>query len=176
VSDSTGDVFWGLPDELLLRAHDALGRRARYWRNELGLGLASAVLLELAWSGRIGFDPGAVPGRVLLRDLTKAVDPVADMLLQLIALARRARSAEHWIGSTGRTVLIEVQTRIVSQGTVQPAPCCRLPDREEAALRALLGAMTGKAARTEQEDPATELVSSALRLAVTGAKSQICLP
>jgi hypothetical protein len=166
VSDSTGDVFWGLPDELLLRAHDALGRRARYWRNELGLGLASAVLLELAWSGRIGFDPGAVPGRVLLRDLTKAVDPVADMLLQLIALARRARSAEHWIGSTGRTVLIEVQ----------PAPCCRLPDREEAALRALLGAMTGKAARTEQEDPATELVSSALRLAVTGAKSQICLP
>ncbi|MBF9128059.1 GPP34 family phosphoprotein [Plantactinospora sp. S1510] len=71
----------GLAEELLLLGYDDKSGKATGSRIGLDLGMAAAVLVDLALAGRVAFSDGSI----VATDATPTGDPVADAVLARIA-------------------------------------------------------------------------------------------
>ncbi|QOC93705.1 GOLPH3/VPS74 family protein [Micromonospora craniellae] len=81
-----------LAEELLLLAHDDESGKATMPRISLDLGMAAAVLIELALAGRIAYAEGALT----VVDATPTGEPVTDDILARIA-ADTPHSPSSWV-------------------------------------------------------------------------------
>ncbi|MEV6780842.1 GOLPH3/VPS74 family protein [Streptomyces syringium] len=103
------------PEMLLLLATAATGGQPGLWRVELGRGLAGAILVELALSGRIAFSPGP-DGKVVVRDADRVGDPAADVCLGRLLFEDRAHSPRAWVERLADRALDETLTRLLDRG------------------------------------------------------------
>ena len=71
-----------LAEELLLLAYDDETGKATVSRIGLDLGMAAAVLVDLALAGRVVYGDG---GNLVVKDRTPTGDPIADAVLAKVA-------------------------------------------------------------------------------------------
>jgi hypothetical protein len=81
-----------LPEELLLLAYDDVSGKAKGSRIGLDLGMAAAVLVELALAGRITYSDGSI----VVADPAPIGEPIADEVLGRMA-ADTPHSAASWV-------------------------------------------------------------------------------
>jgi Golgi phosphoprotein 3 (GPP34) len=102
-----------LAEELLLLAYDDQTGKATGSRIGLDLGMAAAVLVDLALAGRIAY----VNGYLVVNDPTPIGDPIADAIL-----ARAAEDEPHtpaqWVQRLRHRLRIRVLEDLVSRGVV----------------------------------------------------------
>ncbi|GAA4894843.1 Golgi phosphoprotein 3 GPP34 [Stackebrandtia albiflava] len=104
-----------LAEELLLLAYrDDTGRNQV---SHLELGLAGALLLELAVAERID----VVDKRVTVVDSTPTGDPLLDDALARIG-ADRPRKAQFWVQKLSKRIVATVLDRLVARGTLRHHP------------------------------------------------------
>lgn len=82
-----------LAEELLLLAYDDETGKATMPRISLDLGMAAAVLVELALAGRIAYSDGAL----VAVDPTPTGEPIVDEVLTRIAADDAPRSPSSWV-------------------------------------------------------------------------------
>lgn len=124
-----------LADELLLLALDDVSGRPTS-RAHLDLGLAGAVLVDLALAGRVDMADGCL----VVTDATLTGDVVADAVLARIAERQRARRPKDWVRRLAKGLRGGVVDRLVSAGVLRREkhkvlglfPTTRLPARSQA--------------------------------------------
>jgi hypothetical protein len=140
---------------------------------ELELALAAALLIELAWAGRIS--PGPGPIRVLRPAAARGASP-QDLVLSRIVGHRRGRAAREWLPVLGPGLLLPLRRLPLPT----PADQARPPERVSAAATALAEALglreAAPAALAERTDEAVRLMSTALREALRGARAAHAFP
>jgi hypothetical protein len=82
-----------LADELVLLAHNDEGA-AELSSYSLNLGLAGAVLLDLALAGKFDVDGD---GKIVVTDATPTGDPVLDASLSTVANDKKTRTPREWV-------------------------------------------------------------------------------
>lgn len=102
-----------LADELLLLAYDDSGKPSK--NDVLDLGLAGAVLMELALAGRID----VVDKKVVVVDPAPTDDAVADHTLRRIADDGRARTPKAWLPRIKKGLRNQIAQRLVEQGVLR---------------------------------------------------------
>ncbi|GAA3126390.1 GOLPH3/VPS74 family protein [Streptosporangium carneum] len=102
-----------LHHELYLIAHDNSGKPLVH-QSSMALGLAGAVLLELALGDRLA----ATEGGVSVRDSTSVGDAVADSLIPLILRDRTARDIAFWTKKVAEDVYDRTRESLVSAGVL----------------------------------------------------------
>ncbi|WP_460865191.1 GOLPH3/VPS74 family protein [Rhodococcus aerolatus] len=100
-----------LPDELCLLGHDAESGRAH--TSHLDLGLAGAVLVELALSGRVDVDDD----RVVVLDDSPTGDALLDAALVRIAEDKPRKPAD-WVSRLQKGLRDDVLARLVEAGVL----------------------------------------------------------
>ncbi|GAA0271269.1 GOLPH3/VPS74 family protein [Cryptosporangium japonicum] len=104
-----------LPDELLLLAYDDAAGKPLVSTTTLDLGLAGAVLVELALAGRI-----AVEGKkVRVVDPSPVDDPIAEAALDRIRASSRERDPKSWLMPLGKGLRNRILDRLVETGVVE---------------------------------------------------------
>ena len=107
-------------DLLLLLTDDTTGKPL-VGSTELEHGLAGAVLLELAMSGRVDVEPGRGFGRrerMVVVDGSPTGEPVLDEALRRIA-EKPGRKPETVVGSLRKGLRATLYDRLVTQGTLR---------------------------------------------------------
>jgi Golgi phosphoprotein 3 GPP34 len=104
-----------LPEELLLIAYNDTTGRQESGAAELGCGLAGAVLVELALTGRVG----VVDGHVRAVDGRPTGDPVLDEVLARIATAKKPRKPDWWVGKLHSGIQAQLLDRLVERGVLR---------------------------------------------------------
>ncbi|NUP76245.1 MAG: GPP34 family phosphoprotein [Nonomuraea sp.] len=102
-----------LHQELFLIAHDQSGKPLVH-QHSMALGLAGAVLLDLALSERVTL----VRGRVEVADHTPFGDPVVDSLIPMIVRDRADRDARFWIKKLAEDVHDRTRQSLVGAGVL----------------------------------------------------------
>ena len=126
---------YSLAQELALIAYNDEGKRDL--NAALDLGLAGAVLLDLARAGRLMVRDG----KVVARDATPIGDPVADAALQRIADDSKLRKPQDWVKKLQKGLRTEVLDSLVHAGVMERTegrvlgvfPTHRFPSRNAAA-------------------------------------------
>ncbi|EXG79627.1 GOLPH3/VPS74 family protein [Cryptosporangium arvum] len=104
-----------LPDELLLLAFDDAAGKPLVSTTTLDLGLAGAVLVELALAGRI-----AVEGKkVRVVDPSPVDDPVAEAALDRIRASGKERDPRTWLTPLTKGLRNRILDRLVETGVVE---------------------------------------------------------
>ncbi|GAA3392027.1 GOLPH3/VPS74 family protein [Cryptosporangium minutisporangium] len=104
-----------LPDELLLLGYDDAAGKPLISATTLDLGLAGAVLVELALAGRIEVDDKKV--RVI--DSTPVDDPIVEAALDRIRAATKPRDPWSWLTTLSKGLREKVLDRLVETGVVE---------------------------------------------------------
>ena len=103
-----------LADELMLLAHDEVtGKPSR--SDVLDLGLAGAVMIELALAGRVD----VVARKLVVTDPTPTGDEVADRMLLRISADPRTRAPKTWLHKVKKGLRAQVGDRLVARGLVR---------------------------------------------------------
>jgi hypothetical protein len=102
-----------IPQELALLAYDEEGKHAS--TTSLDLGLAGAVLLELALAGRVAVENG----KVVAQDAAPTGDAIADAALQRIARDGRQRKPQAWVQKLRKGLRSQVLGSLVDAGVMQ---------------------------------------------------------
>jgi hypothetical protein len=103
-----------LAEELALLAYDDDGSTHGAGKN-LDLGLAGALLLELALAGRVG----VTDKRLAVIDPTPTGDALIDATLRRIAAERRRRTPKDWVTRIAKGVRPPVLDRLVEAGVLR---------------------------------------------------------
>ncbi|HEX2772794.1 MAG TPA: GPP34 family phosphoprotein [Micromonosporaceae bacterium] len=103
-----------LAEELLLLAYDDETGKATGSRIGLDLGMAAAVLVELALAGRIAYSEGTL----LITDSTPTGEPIADEVLGRIA-ADTPHSPSSWVQRLRHGLRDRVLADLVARGVVR---------------------------------------------------------
>ncbi|GII23374.1 GOLPH3/VPS74 family protein [Planosporangium mesophilum] len=103
-----------LADELLLLAYDDAGS-AVIDTSSLDLGLAGALLVELALAGRVG----VVDKRVVVTDPLPTGEPIADAALATIAADAKRRKPEDWVNRLDGGLRQQLLGRLVDAGVLR---------------------------------------------------------
>ncbi|WP_433129405.1 GOLPH3/VPS74 family protein [Micromonospora sp. CA-240977] len=103
-----------LAEELLLLAYDDTTGKATMPRISLDLGMAAAVLVELALAGRIAYDNGSLA----VIDPTPTGEPVADEVLGRVA-ADTPHSPASWVQRLRHGLRDRILGDLCSQGVVR---------------------------------------------------------
>jgi hypothetical protein len=101
-----------LADDLFLMAHNDVTGKPCLQPRALGLGLAGALLAELALSGRIG----AGPGGVVVANPAPLRDELASHVLGLLLSEREPLEAPTWLLFLARTAARDVAARLAVSG------------------------------------------------------------
>jgi hypothetical protein len=104
-----------LAEELLLLGYDDVSGKATTSQIGLDLGMAAAVLVDLALARRIGLADG---GLLTIRDATPTGDPIADEALVRIA-ADTPHTASSWVQRLRHGLRGRVLADLVSRGVVR---------------------------------------------------------
>lgn len=115
-----------LADDFWLMAHDELTGRARVAQRILGLGVAGALLGELAMSERVGVRDGCV----VVLDSRAPGDAVAGVVLGYLAAEGRARPVRDWLVFLGESAAERVGARLSGAGLLVAHPS-RVPLRAD---------------------------------------------
>jgi hypothetical protein len=106
-----------LADDLYLLAHDDVSGKPHLQPRPAGLGLAGALLAELAMAGAAGIVAGAVlPGERALPE-----DRLGRDVLGLIAAESQWRPVRDWLAFLSRTAVDDVAARLARAGYLVPA-------------------------------------------------------
>ncbi|WP_067508579.1 GPP34 family phosphoprotein [Actinoplanes sp. TFC3] len=103
-----------LAEELLLLAYDDRTGKATGSRIGLDLGMAAAVLVDLALAGRIAY----VAGNLVVNDTTPTGDPIADRILEKAATDDPHTPAQ-WVQRLRHRLRQHVLEDLISRGVVQ---------------------------------------------------------
>jgi hypothetical protein len=103
-----------LAEELLLLAYDDQTGKATGSRIGLDLGMAAAVMVDLALAGRIAY----VDGYLKVMDATPVGDPIADAVLAKAA-ADEPHTPAQWIQRLRHGLRTRVLADLVARGVVQ---------------------------------------------------------
>jgi Golgi phosphoprotein 3 (GPP34) len=103
-----------LAEELLLLAYDDTSGKATTSRIGLDLGMAAAVLVELALAGRIAYSDGTL----IVTDPAPTGEPIADEVLGRIA-ADTPRSPSSWVQRLRHGLRDRVLADLVARGIVR---------------------------------------------------------
>ena len=103
-----------LTDELLLLGYDDTTGK-QLLSHELDLGLAGAVLLELALAERIDVDGG----RVVVRNPAPTGDAIVDAALARIVADGKRRKPQAWVERLQKKLRAQVLARLTAAGTVR---------------------------------------------------------
>ncbi|GLY03420.1 MULTISPECIES: GPP34 family phosphoprotein [Actinoplanes] len=104
-----------LAEELLLLAYDDHTGKATGSRIGLDLGMAAAVLIDLALANRVAY---AADGYLKVVDATPLGDPIADAVLEKIA-ADEPHTPAQWLQRLRHRLRIRVLEDLCSRGVVQ---------------------------------------------------------
>ncbi|SHM93965.1 GOLPH3/VPS74 family protein [Cryptosporangium aurantiacum] len=104
-----------LPDELLLLAYDDAAGKPLISTTTLDLGLAAAVLVELALAGRIVVEQK----KVRVTDPTPVDEPVAEAVLDRLRAASKPRDPRSWLTTLSRGLREKILDRLVETGVVE---------------------------------------------------------
>jgi hypothetical protein len=104
----------GLAEELLLLGYDDESGRATTSRIGLDLGMAAAVLVELALAGRIAYSEGTL----VVADSTPTGEPIADEVLARIE-ADTPHSPSSWVQRLRHRLRDRVLADLVARGVVR---------------------------------------------------------
>jgi hypothetical protein len=102
-----------LADELILITYTEDGS-SEAARSMLDLGLAGAVLLELATAERLD----VCGGRVVVTDPTPVGDPLLDSSLAEIGADDTPRTTRHWVDALSRGLRDEILDQLVETGVL----------------------------------------------------------
>jgi hypothetical protein len=105
-------------DELYLIAHHEQTGRPHLAPRAAGLGLAGALLAELALAGAVTFDAGTVTGAVP----GQASDPLTVAVAGQIAAENPPRPVGDWLAFLARTAPADVAARLGQAGYLTPVP------------------------------------------------------
>ncbi|MFI7489494.1 GPP34 family phosphoprotein [Micromonospora echinaurantiaca] len=155
-----------LAEELLLLAYDDETGKATMPRISLDLGMAAAVLIELALAGRIAYSEGALT----VVDPTPTGEPVADAVLERMA-ADTPHSPSSWVQRLRHGLRDRILGDLCRQGVVRDVDETELgfihvhrypvvdPSVEADARRRLAAALTGAAVPDERTAALATLVA-----------------
>ncbi|MER7457143.1 GPP34 family phosphoprotein [Micromonospora sp. NPDC126480] len=155
-----------LAEELLLLAYDDETGRATMPRISLDLGMAAAVLIELALAGRIAY----AEGNVTVLDPTPTGEPVTDAVLAKIA-ADTPHSPSSWVQRLRHGLRDRILGDLCRQGVVRDVDETELgfihvhrypvvdPSVEADTRRRLAEALTGSVAPDERTAALATLVA-----------------
>lgn len=104
-----------LYQDLFLMSHHESGKPLIH-RPSMALGLAGAVLVELALSDRVTI----VQGRATVTDRTRTGDPIIDGLATLILRDRANRDVTYWIKKVADDVYDRTRHQLVASGVLVP--------------------------------------------------------
>lgn len=104
----------GLAEELLLLGYDDVSGKAIGSRIGLDLGMAAAVLVELALASRIAFADGSI----VVTDPTPVGDPIADDVLAKIA-ADRPHAPASWVQRLRHKLRDRILADLCARGVVR---------------------------------------------------------
>lgn len=104
-----------LYQDLFLMSHHESGKPLIH-RPSMALGLAGAVLVELALSDRVT----VVQGRATVTDRTRTGDPIIDGLATLILRDRANRDVTYWIKKVADDVYDRTRHQLVASGVLVP--------------------------------------------------------
>jgi hypothetical protein len=103
-----------LPEELLLLAYDDVSGKAVGSRIGLDLGMAAAVLVELALAGKVAYSDGMI----MVTDATPVGEPIADDVLRRIA-ADAPHSPASWVQRLRHGLRDRVLADLCSRGVIR---------------------------------------------------------
>ncbi|WP_305785035.1 GOLPH3/VPS74 family protein [Symbioplanes lichenis] len=103
-----------LAEELLLLAYDDRTGKATGSRIGLDLGMAAAVLVDLALAGRVAY----VAGNLVVNDPTPTGDPIADRILEKAA-ADDPHTPAQWVQRLRHRLRQHVLDDLIARGVVQ---------------------------------------------------------
>src|SRR3954470_3985338 len=103
-----------LAEELLLLAYDDQTGKATGSRIGLDLGMAAAVLIDLALVGRIAY----VEGFLKVTDPRPVGDPIPDLVLSRVA-ADQPHTPAQWLQRLRHRLRTQVLDDLVARGVVQ---------------------------------------------------------
>lgn len=103
-----------LAEELLLLAYDDETGKTTVSRIGLDLGMAAAVLVELALEGRVAYGQG---GMLIVTDPTPTGDPIADTVLEKVAGSDQHTPAQ-WVQRLRHKLRDRVLEDLVARGVV----------------------------------------------------------
>jgi hypothetical protein len=103
-----------LAEELLLLAYDDETGKATVSRIGLDLGMAAAVLVDLALANRIGYSGGSL----IAGDSTPTGDPIADAILERLS-SDTPHTPAQWVQRLRHGLRDRVLADLVSRGVVQ---------------------------------------------------------
>ncbi|GIG85700.1 GOLPH3/VPS74 family protein [Plantactinospora endophytica] len=103
----------GLAEELLLLGYDDKSGKATGSRIGLDLGMAAAVLVDLALAGRVAFSDGSI----VATDSTPTGDPVADDVLARIA-ADTPHTPASWVQRLRHGLRDRILTGLCARGVI----------------------------------------------------------
>lgn len=105
-----------LADELFFVAHDEHSGKARLHRRATGLGLAAALLSELALSGNIT----VANGTVTVTEQHPPEDDLAYRVLHQLSVQRQHQALRTWLAFLGQGAIDRVGMRMARAGYVRP--------------------------------------------------------
>lgn len=111
-----------LADEFFRLAHNDRTGRPLLSDGALGLGLAAALLGELAMVGRLT----AGDGMIYVLDRHPTEDPLSHAVLDHLATESEVRDIRTWLAFVGRTAVASVGQRMQRAGAVRPQVSRRL--------------------------------------------------
>ncbi|MDP9814164.1 GOLPH3/VPS74 family protein [Spirilliplanes yamanashiensis] len=104
-----------LAEELLLLAYDDETGKATVSRIGLDLGMAAAVLVDLALAGRVAYGPG---GMLIVTDPTPTGDPIADAVLAKVD-GDDPHTPAQWVQRLRHKLRERVLEDLVARGVVR---------------------------------------------------------
>src|SRR3712207_1238325 len=104
-----------LAEELLLLAYDDETGKATVSRIGLDLGMAAAVLVDLALAGRVAYGVG---GALIVIDETPTGDPIADAVLAKVA-GDDPHTPAQWVQRLRHGLRDRVLADLVARGVVR---------------------------------------------------------
>ncbi|GAA3769986.1 hypothetical protein GCM10022225_66040 [Plantactinospora mayteni] len=160
----------GLAEELLLLGYDDISGKATGSRIGLDLGMAAAVLVDLALAGRVAFSDGSI----VATDATPIGDPIADDVLARIA-ADTPHTPASWVQRLRHGLRDRILTGLCTRGVISDVDETELgyihihrypvldPSVEAEIRRRLVDALTGEAVPDERT-AALAAVMAAIRV------------
>jgi len=104
-----------LPDELLLLAYDDAAGKPLIATVTLDLGLAGALLAELALAGRVTVENK----KLVVLDPSPVDDPITEAALDRLRAATKPRRPQDWLGPLAKGVRAKILDRLVETGVVE---------------------------------------------------------